>query len=242
MIYRNECLRTGLPLELNKALSSGIPRNRILVIGCHACQHLSEEIIEISQSFGIGSIAVMPCCQKDLTRGSSWKSTSKNLGIRLDHFMDILLAGKSMSSSTSSSSTSSNNNNNNHNYEVRMKCINSKITPQNRIILCRNLSPDERDATKDFMERNRQNAHTKLEIAYHRAHHPHPHHHHHDGSSSNNTTDNKGSFLRLSSFVPSFMSYNSKIPITTTLGYIALGFIMGVGTSTLFNQKQQQRS
>jgi len=71
LIYRTECLRTGLPSELEMALMNTNPQ-RILVIACHACQHLSEETLDIATKYGV-HVAVMPCCQKDLTEGSSWK-------------------------------------------------------------------------------------------------------------------------------------------------------------------------
>jgi hypothetical protein len=193
--YRNECLRTGLPTELNKALRSTTP-DKVLVLACHACQHLSEEILDIACHFGVCS-AVMPCCQKDLTRGSSWKNTSKNLGIRIDHVMDLLLAGKHMSRP---------------NFEVRIKCLDPKITPQNRIIMCRPITIN--DISRNEYEMNRKQAHTKLETAYRRAHALSP----------------KKHGVSVSNLIPSILS-----PVP--LGYIALGFVMGVGASKLVHQR-----
>lgn len=147
--YREECLRTGLPAELREALAVTSP-DRVLVVACHACQHLSEETLDIAcRQFGVHA-AVMPCCQKDLSPGYTWKSTSKTLSIPVEKVMDLLLSGKMMSLRS---------------HDVRMKCIDSKITPQNRIIICRALStqPSERQAE---LER----AHAKLETAYRRAH------------------------------------------------------------------------
>lgn len=77
--YRRECLRTGLPDELEKSLKM-TTRNKILVVACHACQHLSEEILQIACQYGI-HVAVMPCCQKDHSPGSAWKAASKNLSL-----------------------------------------------------------------------------------------------------------------------------------------------------------------
>ena len=117
LTYRRECLRTGLPDELEQALKSTI-RNRILVVACHACQHLSEEILQISCRYGV-HVASMPCCQKDRSPGSPWKAVSKNLSVPFAKTMDILQCGKMMALGS---------------HSVRLKCINSKITPQNRII------------------------------------------------------------------------------------------------------------
>lgn len=150
--YRHEPLQMGLPAELSIATKRH-QRDRILVVGCHACQHLSEDIIEISRRYNV-QIAVMPCCQKDQLPGSPWKSTSKLLGIPFATTMDILLAGKALSSDRQ--------------YDVRMKLIDSDITPQNRLILCkRNHDRDTRTelaiakATKD-LERAYWKAHRDL--------------------------------------------------------------------------------
>ena len=143
--YRYECLRTGLPEELNKY--HGL---KILVVGCHACQHLSEEILHIGCQFG-ASVAVMPCCQRDTSPGCSWKNASKNMGIPIAKTMDILLAGRVMGLHTASA------------YDVRIKMIDETITTQNRIILCRKLDNGTVDHSNDA-------AHAKLERTYRKAH------------------------------------------------------------------------
>ena len=156
LIYRHECLRTGLPAELCAALKE-TSHDRILVVACHACQHLSDEIVAISCRNGV-HVAVMPCCQKDLSPGSAWKSTSKNIQVPIEKTMDILLAGKAMSWVLSGRGDVR--------YDVRMRVIDEKITPQNRIILCRSL----RDTANDEKVKR---AHERLERAYRRAHnHP----------------------------------------------------------------------
>jgi len=147
--YLHECLRTGLPEELERYQNLNV-----LVVACHACQHLSEEVLEISCTFG-ASAAVMPCCQRDTSPGCSWKNTSKNLGIPIAKTMDILLAGRVMGLRNSSNETA---------YDVRIKTIDEKITPQNRIIMCRKL---DEDVTVDM---SNDVAHEKLERAYRKAH------------------------------------------------------------------------
>ena len=145
--YQHECLRKGLPNELEIALSKTV-KSRILVVACHACQHLSDETLEIAMHHGV-AVAVMPCCQKDQTRGLSWKHGSKNLGIPFATTMDVLLAGKCMSWGMP--------------YDVRMKIIDKKITPQNRIILCR---PSDDLSNQEAVNR----AHERLKRAYRNAH------------------------------------------------------------------------
>lgn len=145
--YRYECLRTALPSEILRCLEQGIPRERILVVACHACQHLSDETLQIAcAEYGVAA-AVMPCCQKDTV--GSWKSNSKNMGLPIAVVMDLLLAGKAMSWDLS--------------YDVRMKTIDAKITPQNRIILCRPTSGFE-------ITEKVEKAHARMKLAYRKAH------------------------------------------------------------------------
>lgn len=169
--YQYEDLRTGLPAELKHTLESGVPRERILVVACHACQHLSDEILEIVcfQFPGVHA-AVMPCCQKDTSPGSSWKSSSKNLQIPVAKVMDILLAGKVMSCSWGKKQRNSSNNK--YVYDVRMKLINAKITPQNRIIFCKAIKQGEicNDDDKNKNALKIDVAHKKLATAYTKAH------------------------------------------------------------------------
>eukprot|EP00522_Entomoneis_paludosa_P004969 CAMPEP_0172470522 /NCGR_PEP_ID=MMETSP1065-20121228/66564_1 /TAXON_ID=265537 /ORGANISM="Amphiprora paludosa, Strain CCMP125" /LENGTH=293 /DNA_ID=CAMNT_0013228489 /DNA_START=256 /DNA_END=1134 /DNA_ORIENTATION=- len=157
LIYRHECLRTGLPSELEMAINTqGIAPQRILVVACHACQHLSEETIQISQKYGV-HCAVAPCCQKDSTMGSPWKQTARNLNVNFATTMDLLLAGKSSATTAQGKS-----------YSVRIRVIDPKITPQNRIIVCRCHTDAEmmERATNSEVE----TAHRKLERTYRRAH------------------------------------------------------------------------
>jgi 8-oxo-dGTP pyrophosphatase MutT (NUDIX family) len=147
--FRHECLRTALPAEITFFLEAGVSKSRILVVACHACQHLSDEVLRIcSSEFGVAA-AVMPCCQKDVTQGGSWKSMSRNLGVSFATTMDLLLAGKAMSWSLD--------------YDIRMKTIDAKITPQNRIILCR---PKILLASSETIDKN----HERLRRAYKKAH------------------------------------------------------------------------
>jgi hypothetical protein len=152
LMYRRECLRTGLPAELDKALKT-TTHDRLLVVACHACQHLSEEVLDISCRYGV-HCAVMPCCQKDLSEGATWKAASKNLSVPVAFVMDLLLCGKMMALGS---------------YDVRMKCIDPQITPQNRIIVCRRLSVDDVDSV-DKRKSAVDKAHAKIELVYRKAH------------------------------------------------------------------------
>jgi hypothetical protein len=155
--YRHECLRSALPMELSEIiLNNRTPRDRVLVVACHACQHLSEETLDIAcRQYGVHA-AVMPCCQKDRTRGSSWKALSMQIGTPTSVIMDLLLAGRAMSWHTPDNLT----------YDVRMKTINDQITPQNRIIVCRRSAASSATEKKASLDE----AHAKLCKVYRRAH------------------------------------------------------------------------
>ena len=63
--YRHECLRTGLRKELDTILSlQHVKGVNVTVVACHACQHLTDETLQIASEYG-ANVAVMPCCQKD---------------------------------------------------------------------------------------------------------------------------------------------------------------------------------
>ena len=163
LMYRNECLRTGLPQEIKDALTWTEP-HRILVVACHACSHLTEEVFDISTRYGV-HVAAMPCCQKDFSPGRCWKSSSQQLGIGIPVTIDLLQCGRIMGLGT---------------YDVRMKMIDPKITPQNRIILCRPLqSLDDVESSGRSLAKMRSDgsrqakidaAHARLEQAYKKAH------------------------------------------------------------------------
>jgi 8-oxo-dGTP pyrophosphatase MutT (NUDIX family) len=156
--YRHECLRTGLPSELDHAIAvENVDPAKILVVACHACQHLSEEILHTSLRYGV-QVAVMPCCQRDSTQGCNWKAASKNLGLPIPVTMDLLLAGKAMSWGVGSKAGVA--------YDVRLKTINSRITPQNRIIFCRPYGLGQGALGLS----TKQRAYERLEQAYKKAH------------------------------------------------------------------------
>lgn len=148
--YRHECLRTGLPDELTKALQFTTP-DRILVIASHACQHLSDEILQIASDHGVHA-AVLPCCQKDVSPGSSFKHLGHQLNVPVAHVMDILLAGKALSWYTNFA-------------DVRIKLLDSNLTPQNRLIMCRSRY-GENCGRAGLVDK----AHSRLQVAYRRAH------------------------------------------------------------------------
>ena len=164
--YRRECLRTALPAELEEAKKK---RQRVLVVACHACQHLSWETVDIAQQYG-AHVAVMPCCQSDVEFGGSWKQLAKNLSssagskgkLKLDlaTTMDLLLSGRMMAAQRGS-------------YIVKMKIIDPKVSPQNRVaIAIKTQEALQVGAGGSSRTRGslREKAHAALQQAYRRAH------------------------------------------------------------------------
>ncbi|KAL7527919.1 LOW QUALITY PROTEIN: hypothetical protein ACHAXR_002189 [Thalassiosira sp. AJA248-18] len=131
--YRHECLRTGLREEL-KCIFQQTKSTNVTVVACHACQHLTDETLQIASEFGV-NVAVMPCCQKD--HDGWWKglanrlvnsSDDDNASLSIGALMDLLAAGKMMSWETGASAGVQ--------YQVKMKLMDAAISLQNRMILC----------------------------------------------------------------------------------------------------------
>mmetsp|Transcript_18236 Transcript_18236/g.44057 ORF Transcript_18236/g.44057 Transcript_18236/m.44057 type:complete len:389 (+) Transcript_18236:328-1494(+) len=227
LMYRYECLRTGLPDEIKDALTWTEP-HRILVVACHACSHLTEEVFEISTRYGV-HVAAMPCCQKDFSPGRCWKQSSQQLKIGIPITIDLLQCGRVMGLGT---------------YDVRMKMIDSKITPQNRIILCRPIQLVGDDETSSSSQDNTRSvgrrqakidaAHARLEQAYKKAHSlpsqqtddfksKNPNHHH-------NNRPFKGTGWDQEQHIDAFlMPLRTVIMITATTSVI--GFVAGLAMS-----------
>ena len=167
--YRHECLRTALPGELVKArahradlsdpISSPKPRplGDVLVVACHACQHLTDEVCTIAAAFG-AHVAVMPCCHKD--HSGTWKAAGRVLNVPLGVVCDLLLAGRMGALGRAAGVR----------YDVRMRCIKPETTPQNRIIVARAKPLDVMDACDELAASAKLRAHDELTRAYVRAH------------------------------------------------------------------------
>ncbi len=163
-------MRTELDSILHDNKQNISPTN-VLVVACHACQHLTDETLEIASEYGV-NIAVMPCCQKD--HNGTWKGLSKRLANSSEHnsnnsqksaslsfgtIMDLLAAGKMMAWNTGLKA--------NAEYVVKMKLMDSSITPQhNRMIMCKSI--ERRD--ENCNDEEREVAHQRLTRAYRRAH------------------------------------------------------------------------
>ncbi len=191
LVYRHECLRSGLKAEIENALgrthsssssdsssTSTLTPQQILVVACHACQHLSDETLEIACSYGV-HVTVMPCCQKDLTTGGSIKAFAKQAQMNFGLVMDILMAGKVMSWKNTTAGVGAmmgddDENNARYTYQVKMKMIDERITPQNRMIMCKSkkivVLDDSGNGEDLHLKKMKDVAHDRLTKAYHAAH------------------------------------------------------------------------
>lgn len=186
--YRHERLQTALVDELENTIQNGTNRTRVLVVACHACQHLTQDTIDISERYGV-HIAVMSCCQKDIT--GSWKSFCNNYNnnvsttttsnspslLNIGTVMDLLAAGKMMNPYAGMNAGVS--------YIVKMKMIDKSITPHhNRIIICkavdRSSSINTLSSSNALDVLRREKIEMNLDRAYVRAH----------GNINNNSNNN----------------------------------------------------
>eukprot|EP00658_Telonema_sp_P-2_P048086 TRINITY_DN3659_c0_g1_i2.p1 TRINITY_DN3659_c0_g1~~TRINITY_DN3659_c0_g1_i2.p1 ORF type:complete len:303 (+),score=87.89 TRINITY_DN3659_c0_g1_i2:99-1007(+) len=112
VIYDQRCLGDALGGWLEQHAPG-----EVSVVGVHACQHLSAQIVEACLARGAG-FAVMPCCHKD--HQGSMKEAAKALELPLGVVMDLAMVGKVQASPG---------------YLCKLKTVDSEITPQNRIII-----------------------------------------------------------------------------------------------------------
>eukprot|EP00798_Chlamydomonas_sp_ICE-L_P004281 gene4281-14393_t len=146
--YRRVPLQEALAEEIEQCVSvQEIPVERILVVACHACQYLTDEVLTISETAGV-NVCVMPCCQKDST-GGSFKNFAKSAGVDFGLALDLHTAGRMQRS-----------------YDVKMKLLTKACTPQNRLILCRR----KNDRGEEVKKERKEKSVAKLKTAYHAAH------------------------------------------------------------------------
>lgn len=86
--YVQEDLRTALPRLL------AAERGRVLVLACHACAHLTEQIVAAcaARRPHAADFCVMPCCQR---APQAVKQVAKGIGVDVGAAMDFVLLGES---------------------------------------------------------------------------------------------------------------------------------------------------
>lgn len=90
VVYDERRLSDGLP-ELLAAGGGGggVPA----VVACHACAHLTLQIVALSAAASSPVVAVMPCCHSAAVVGSKAKAAADALQLPLGVFADIALYG-----------------------------------------------------------------------------------------------------------------------------------------------------
>ena len=114
--YDERALEDALPALIAAAHAAG---ERVCVVACHACAHLTTRIVDICMRAPSGAVAfaVMPCCHKD--HSNHQKQAAKALGVELGVAMDLVLFGRALE----------------RGYEVRVRTIDREISPHNRIVV-----------------------------------------------------------------------------------------------------------
>jgi hypothetical protein len=114
--YDERALEDALPALIAAAHTAG---ERVCVVACHACAHLTARIVDICMRAPSGAVAfaVMPCCHKD--HSNHQKQAAKALGVELGVAMDLVLFGRALE----------------RGYQVRVRTIDREISPHNRIVV-----------------------------------------------------------------------------------------------------------
>ena len=141
-------LQTALP-----NITSPSQDTDVVVVACHACQHLSAEVARVCIR-DERDFAVMPCCHKD--PHGEMKSAAAALGISLGTVMDLALIGSIQGAG----------------HRASLRTIDESITPQNRVVI--GLCGQTRDrAPRIPMSTSLEERETRMERAYIRAHKNH---------------------------------------------------------------------
>ena len=83
--------RTSLPDTLSQ-----LEPSRVAVVACHACSHLTDEVLHACAEAGV-AFAVMPCCHRDTARDvdkGQIAHAGDSLGIGVGAAMDLVRMGR----------------------------------------------------------------------------------------------------------------------------------------------------
>ncbi|CAJ1362607.1 unnamed protein product [Effrenium voratum] len=134
--YDQRPLQEALPCAVQE-------KKRLLVVACHACQHLARQIIDCCLGAQV-AFAVCPCCPKD----GSIQAAAKALNVDFPTAMVLAELGRLSGLGCA----------------VHLRTFDAEISPQNRVLLGRPGLALEREGERSAEERLRR--------AYDRAHHP----------------------------------------------------------------------
>lgn len=108
--YIESPLDTALPALLEE-------NDDAVAVACHACQHLSAEVVRIAIASS-RDFAVMPCCHKDLS--GEVKHAAAAAEVPLGVAMDLCMLGAIQATPR---------------YRGSLRTIDARITPQNRVVV-----------------------------------------------------------------------------------------------------------
>jgi len=141
--YIESPLQSALPSLVNS-------EKDVVVVACHACQHLSAEVARQCIA-ACRDFAVMPCCHKD--PHGEMKHAAAALQMPLGAVMDVALIGTIQAAG----------------HRASLRTIDPTITPQNRVLIGLCSQTEARTPMSTSLEEREE----RMEEAYIRAHRNH---------------------------------------------------------------------
>ena len=131
LAYAEADVTTELPRQLAAlAKTAGVSPTDVIVVAVHACAHLTDRVADACIHGGV-DFAVMPCCHRDATPGSTMRQVASALGIHVHAAVDVARLGAWAS----------------RGYDCRFRTIDDSITPENRVLI--GLAPRGRATATD---------------------------------------------------------------------------------------------
>ena len=130
LAYAEADVTTELPRQLALAKAAGHSPVDVIVVAVHACAHLTDRVADACINGGV-DFAVMPCCHRDATPGSTMRQVASALGIHVHAAVDVARLGAWAS----------------RGYDCRFRTIDDSITPENRVLI--GLAPRGRATATD---------------------------------------------------------------------------------------------
>ena len=118
LAYAEADVTTELPRQLALAKAAGHSPTDVIVVAVHACAHLTDRVADACINGGV-DFAVMPCCHRDATPGSTMRQVASALGIHVHAAVDVARLGAWAS----------------RGYDCRFRTIDDSITPENRVLI-----------------------------------------------------------------------------------------------------------
>lgn len=135
---------------LAELLARGGDPSTLAVVAVHACNFLTDAVIETCVAAGV-DFAVMPCCGRDTLTAGQLTRVASTLKTSLHAVVDVTRFGMILG----------------HGFDCRWRTIDSTITPENRILV--GLASKSKGSV-ERVERSKANADAKMSYIYAKIH------------------------------------------------------------------------